>query len=214
LYESASLRCLTFQLRFESSELAPMADAHLLQVPAATQSEAYLQKIQLFAASGSTLSHTNLCVGQRRAGKVRDVYTLHQEDKVIILTTDRLSAFDRVLCKVPFKGAVLNSLASWWFSRTSHIVPNHVVDVPHPNVTIATKTKPLPIEFVVRGYVTGSTSTSVWTHYKSGVRDYCGNLLPDGLRKNDKINAIITPTTKDEDHDRPISPEDIIKEGM
>jgi phosphoribosylaminoimidazole-succinocarboxamide synthase len=190
------------------------ADDHVLQVPAAIHSERYLQKIQLFAASGSTLSHTNLCVGQRRAGKVRDVYTLHQEDKVIILTTDRLSAFNRVLCKVPFKGAVLNSLASWWFSRTSHIAPNHIVDVPHPNVTIATRTKPMPIEFVVRGYVTGSTSTSLWTQYKSGVREYCGNLLPDGLKKNDKIDAIITPITKEDNHDRPISAKDIISEKL
>lgn len=182
--------------------------------PAMTNSSEYLDRITKFVVAGSVLSGTHLCVGQYRRGKVRDVYTLHHEDKVIIVTTDRLSAFDRVLCKVPFKGAVLNTVAAWWFARTAHICPNHLVDVPHPNVTIARKTRPLPIEFVVRAYMTGSTSTSLWTHYKAGALEYCGNKLPQGLRKNDKLpEPIITPTTKEDEHDRPIDPKEIVGEG-
>ncbi|CAE7873823.1 purC, partial [Symbiodinium sp. KB8] len=182
--------------------------------PAMTNSSEYLDRITKFVVAGSVLSGTHLCVGQYRRGKVRDVYTLHHEDKVIIVTTDRLSAFDRVLCKVPFKGAVLNTVAAWWFARTAHICPNHLVDVPHPNVTIARKTRPLPIEFVVRAYMTGSTSTSLWTHYKAGALEYCGNKLPQGLRKNDKLpEPIITPTTKEDEHDRPIGPKEIVGEG-
>jgi len=97
-----------------------------------------------------------------------------------MVTTDRLSAFDRVLATVPFKGQVLTMVSAWWFNKTQHIVPNHLIAQPDPNVIVAKKCNVFPIEFVVRGYMTGSTSTSIWTNYANGVRDYCGHKLPDG----------------------------------
>ena len=128
--------------------------------------------------------------------------------------TDRQSAFDRVFASIPFKGQVLNQTSAWWFKKTEHIVANHLIEMPDPNVVIAKKCKVIPIEFVVRGYITGSTSTSLWTVYNSGDREYCGNKLPEGLIKNQKLDDnMLTPTTKEEHHDRPISPKDIIKEG-
>ena len=133
---------------------------------------------------------------------------------MLLITTDRQSAFDRVLASIPFKGAVLNQTSAWWFENTRHIVPNHILEVPDPNATIARKCKVLPIEFVVRGYITGSTITSIWTTYKDGGRNFCGHELPDGLVKNQKLqHNIVTPTTKEEHHDRPISPNEIISEN-
>ena len=160
----------------------------------------------------NTLKETSLKKGVKKSGKVRDQYT--HEDKVILITTDRQSAFDRVLASIPFKGQVLNLTSSWWFEQTKHIIPNQVISVPDPNVTIAKKCKVFPIEFVVRGFITGSTSTSLWTVYKNGDRNYCGNELPEGLQKNQRLKEImLTPTTKEEHHDRPISPNEIVNEG-
>ena len=160
----------------------------------------------------NTLTETNLQAGDKRTGKVRDQYDLG--DKIALITTDRQSAFDRVLASIPFKGQVLNLTSAWWFEQTKHIIDNQVIDIPDPNVTLAKKCKVFPIEFVVRGYITGSTSTSLWTVYNNGSRDYCGNTLEEGLVKNQKLEAnMLTPTTKEVDHDRPISPEDIVKEG-
>src|ERR1700729_1972970 len=113
------------------------------------------------------LTETTLNIGPKLQGKVRDTYDLG--DKLILITTDRQSAFDRVLAAVPYKGQVLNLTSAWWFEKTRHIVPNHVIVIPDPNVTIAKKCTVFPVEFVVRGYVTGSTSTSLWTQYKNGV---------------------------------------------
>lgn len=159
------------------------------------------------------LTYTNFNFGKKYQGKVRDTYELN--DQLILISTDRQSAFDRVLSSVPYKGQVLNLVSAWWFEKTKHIVPNHVLSIPDPNVTIAKKCQVFPIEFVVRGYITGSTSTSLWTQYKSGVRHYCGHALPEGLQKNTQLaTPLITPTTKDAKHDRPISPEEIISEGL
>lgn len=159
------------------------------------------------------LTQTNLDVGKKKQGKVRDTYDLG--DKVAIVTTDRQTAFDRLLATVPFKGQVLNQTAAWWFQNTTHIVPNALISTPDPNVSVMKKCTVFPVEFVVRGYLTGSTDTSLWTHYKNGSRDYCGNKLPEGLRKNDKLkHNIITPTTKEETHDVPISAADIVKQGL
>ena len=145
-------------------------------------------------------------------GKVRDVYTF--QDYVILFTSDRQSAFDRQLASVPYKGQVLNLVSLWWFNSTKHIVPNHVLSSPHPNVLIAKKTSVFPIEFVMRGYITGTTSTSLWTHYSKGVRQYCGHNLPDHLKKNQKLEVnLLTPTTKDDEHDELISAEEIITKG-
>ncbi len=158
------------------------------------------------------LTETDLGIGTRLAGKVRDIYDLG--DRLILITTDRQSAFDRVLAAIPFKGQALNLTSTWWFDQTKGIVENHVVEVPDPNVTVAKKCRVLSIEFVVRGYITGTTSTALWTHYNSGSRNYCGNPLPEGLRKNERLEKpILTPTTKSDEHDRPVSPDEIVAEG-
>jgi len=158
------------------------------------------------------LTETSFLKGNKRTGKVRDQYDVG--DKIVLITTDRQSAFDRVLASIPFKGQVLNQISAWWFKKTEHIVANHLIEMPDPNVVVAKKCKVIPIEFVVRGYITGSTSTSLWTVYNNGDREYCGNKLPEGLIKNQKLDDnMLTPTTKEEHHDRPISPEDIINEG-
>ncbi|SVD30342.1 uncharacterized protein METZ01_LOCUS383196, partial [marine metagenome] len=125
--------------------------------------------------------------GTKRTGKVRDQYKFG--DRVALITTDRQSAFDRVLASIPFKGQVLNLTSAWWFDQTKHIIPNHVISVPDPNVTLAKKCDVFPIEFVVRGYITGSTETSLWTVYNKGDRKYCGNDLPEGLVKNQKLDT-------------------------
>ena len=150
---------------------------------------------------------------QYQKGKVRDIYLL--EDKRILITTDRQSAFDHVLGAIPLKGQVLNKTAKYWFDQTADIVPNQVLDVPDPNVTVARELDMLLVEIVVRRYLTGSTDTSVWTNYNNGVRKFCGVDLPDGMIKNQKFDEpIITPTTKAEDHDESISPEEIVERGL
>lgn len=150
-----------------------------------------------------------------RQGKVRDIYELPDINKIIFFISDRISGFDRYLGKVPYKGSVLNQVSAFWFNKTKHIMPNHLVSTPQANVTIAKKVTPIPIEFVVRNYLTGSTNTSVWTHYANGVRDYCGVKLPNGMKKNQKfVNPIITPTTKSDEHDELITPDEIIARGI
>ncbi len=158
------------------------------------------------------ITETDLPIGKKYRGKVRDMYKIG--DKLILITTDRQSAFDRILAAIPFKGQVLNLTSVWWFEKTKHIVKNHVIDLPDENVIVAEKCDVFPIEFVVRGYITGTTSTSLWTVYKDGSRNYCGISLPEGLVKNQRLSTLLlTPTTKEKEHDRPISPEDIISEG-
>ena len=125
----------------------------------------------------------------------------------IIITSDRISAFDRVLTTIPLKGQVLTQMARFWFEKTADICPNHVISYPHPNVVIGKKLTILPVEIVVRDYLTGSTGTSIWPMYKLGKRDMYGHHFPDGLRENQKLpEAIITPTSKafDAGHDEPL----------
>jgi len=156
---------------------------------------------------------TALGLPNGRKGKVRDIYDLG--DRLLLITTDRQSAFDRVLAAVPFKGQVLNMVSAWWFERTRHIVQNHVIKIPHPNATLAKKLDVFPVEFVMRGYLTGSTSTSAWTLYNNGERNLGGNILPDGMRKNQRFpEPIITPTTKSDVHDESITPEGILETGL
>ena len=139
----------------------------------------------------------DLPLPDRRAGKVRVSYRLSDRPSALFVTTDRLSAFDRIIAVVPYKGQVLNQLAAWWFEQTRDIVANHVLSVPDPNVIVARTAHPLPVEVVVRGYITGVTSTSLWQQYADGARTIYGYDLPDGLRKNTALPAaIITPTTK------------------
>jgi len=152
-------------------------------------------------------------LGERKVGKVRDSY--FSEDKVFMITTDRQSAFDRVLAAIPFKGQVLNQTSAWWFEKTKGIISNYVQSVPDPNVIVGKRCEVLPIEMVVRGYLTGSTSTSIWVNYEQGKRDFGGITLADNLKKNTALpQVILTPTTKHEEHDRNITAGDIVNEGM
>jgi phosphoribosylaminoimidazole-succinocarboxamide synthase len=154
-------------------------------------------------------------LGPKQSGKVRDIYRI--DGRRALITTDRISAFDRVLGAIPFKGQVLNQLSAWWFEQAGDIVANHVVAVPDPNVTVAREAEPLPVEVVVRGYITGVTRTSLWTLYAAGERRPYGVTLPDGLRKNDPLPApLITPTTKAGGgaHDEPLTPEQIVARGL
>ena len=129
------------------------------------------------------LKETNFgFLGHKRAGKVRDIY--EQNSKLVLITTDRHSSFDRIIAHIPWKGQVLNQVSAWWFERTKDIVPNHVLAVPDPNVTIAKKCSPLPVEAVVRGYLTGVTDTAAWTRYSAGQRNFGGTTLPEGMHKN------------------------------
>jgi phosphoribosylaminoimidazole-succinocarboxamide synthase len=129
-------------------------------------------------------------------GKVRDNYAVGI-DRILMVASDRISAFDRVLGTLPFKGQVLNGLSTWWFAATADVAANHVLSVPDPNILHAVECEPLPVELVVRSFVTGVTSTSVWTHYAEGKRSFAGHVLPEGLKKNEPLPApILTPSTK------------------
>lgn len=154
-------------------------------------------------------------LGEKYEGKVRDNYT--KEGRRILIATDRLSAFDRIITTIPFKGQVLNQMTLFWFEQTKDIIGNHIIESPDPNVVVAKQCKPLMVEMVVRGYITGVTSTSAWYNYERGVRNFCGNLLPEGLKKNQKFEKpIITPSTKAEHgaHDESIGPDEILKQGL
>lgn len=163
---------------------------------------------------GGTLESTSFAhLGAPHRGKVRDSYV----DGGIrtIVTTDRQSAFDRVLGTIPFKGQALNEIANYWFAATADIVPNHLVDVPDPNVIRARECELVALEFVVRAYITGVTKTSLWFNYEQGKREVAGNKLSDGLRKNERLpQPILTPTTKLEEHDRNVSRAEAVGEGL
>lgn len=152
----------------------------------------------------------------RYSGKVRENYDL-PDGRRIIIATDRLSAFDLILTSIPFKGEVLTQTARYWFEETADICPNHVLAYPDPNVVIGTTLEILPVEIVVRGYLAGTTSTSILSKYKNGERDMYGIRLPDGLKDNEKLpQAIITPTSKafDGGHDEPLSGAEILSQGL
>ncbi len=152
-------------------------------------------------------------LGTRRQGKVRDVYD--GGDKLVLIATDRYSAFDRNLAFIPLKGQALTGITSFWFERTKDIIQNHVLSIPDPNVIVAKKCTMVPIEVVVRGYITGVTSTSLWTKYQTGERDFGSFTLPEGLKKNQKLaQPVMTPTTKSDVHDEAIAPREIVKRGM
>jgi len=162
----------------------------------------------------TTLDRTELAgLGERYEGKVRDNYV--RGGRRWLVSTDRLSAFDKVITTLPFKGQVLNRLSAFWFERTASLAPNHLLAVPDPNVSEVVECATLPVEMVVRAYLTGVTSTSIWVAYERGDRTFCGHRLPDGLRKNDRLPApIVTPSTKAPkgEHDRSVSREEILAE--
>ncbi len=151
-------------------------------------------------------------LGKKYQGKVRDVYD--QGSQAILIATDRQSAFDIAWCTIPLKGQVLNQMSTWWFEHIKDIAPIHVLSSPDPNVTVVKTLKMLKVEIVVRGYLTGSTGTSAWVNYNNGMRNICGNMLPDGMKKNTKFaSPILTPTTKS-DNDELIDPAGIIERGL
>jgi phosphoribosylaminoimidazole-succinocarboxamide synthase len=154
-------------------------------------------------------------LGSKYQGKVRDCYV--RDGRRTIVVTDRLSAFDVVLGTIPFKGQVLNRMAAFWFEATANLAPNHVINVPDPTVMVARECQLLPVEFVMRAYLTGVTSTSIWSHYERGERRFCGHQIPDGMHKNQKLpGSILTPSTKAEkgDHDRSVSREEVLEMGL
>jgi len=155
-------------------------------------------------------------LGKRQSGKVRDWYT--KDNFRILIATDRISAFDKVLGLIPFRGAVLNKLSEFWFERTRDIVPNHMIGIVDPNVMLVSECKALPIEIVVRGYITGVTSTSLWKLYSEGQRTIYGIKFPNNLKKHQKIKKpIITPTTRETGiggHDEPITKKEILKRKL
>lgn len=168
------------------------------------------------AQCSRTLERTQFpSLGTCHVGKVRDSYV--RDGRRTIIASDRVSAFDVVLGTIPFKGQVLNQLAGFWFGRTAGIAPNHVLEIPDPNVTVAQECELIPVEFVVRGYLTGVSNTSIWTSYERGERAYCGHALPEGLRRHERLpEPLLTPTTKAEQgsHDEPISKDEAIERGL
>lgn len=170
----------------------------------------------ILAAVPDALLRTDIPeLGERIEGKVRDIYL--QETQRVLITTDRVSAFDQVLGTIPFKGQVLNQLSAWWFEQTADIVGNHIIAVPDPNVTIGAEAIALPVEVIVRGFITGVTSTSLWTLYEQGVDRPYGLDLPPGLRKNDALpEAVITPTTKATGgaHDERLTSDEVVEDGL
>ena len=155
-----------------------------------------------------TLESFNINLGEKNySGKVRENFYL--DDEIVMVTTDRVSAFDHILGTIPFKGEILTQIAKFWFEKTKDIAPNHYIDDPDPQVLLTKRAEPLPIEIIIRGYITGS----LWRDYSSGVDGQYGFTMPEGMKKNQKFNSpIITPTTKADygEHDEAISKEEII----
>ena len=146
-------------------------------------------------------------LGERYKGKVRENF--YMGDEIIMVTTDRVSAFDHVLGTIPFKGQILTEIANFWFEKTKHIAPNHIISSPDPQVLVARRAETLPVEVIVRGYITGS----LWREYEQGINGQYGFLLPEGLKKDQKFDTpILTPSTKAEygKHDEPIARDAIV----
>ncbi len=178
-----------------------------------------IDRKDLASLCDATLDATDFAaLGQRIPGKVRDSYLdpERRPGKRTIVVSDRVSCFDRVVGTIPLKGQVLNQMAAFWFEHTRRLAPNHLLEVPDPNVSIVQECRTLPVEFVMRGYLTGSTSTSIWTAYERGDRVYCGHALPDGLRRHEPLpEPLLTPTTKADfgDHDELTSRAALIESG-
>jgi len=175
-----------------------------------------ISKQALFAIIPHPFDGTNLPLPGKASGKVRDWYDL-PDGKRLIITTDRLSVFDRIVASVPYKGQVLNQLTNWWFDQTSDIIPNHKVSYPDPNAVVAVVTEPFLVEVIVRGYITGVTTTALWYRYSLGEREIYGYHFPDGLQKNAELSMpIITPTTKGlaGTHDERLTCAEVIEKGL
>ncbi len=171
---------------------------------------------EIEARLSQALSETSLPLPGKRAGKVRESYAAGDGQRLFV-TTDRLSAFDRVLAAVPYKGQVLNELSAWWFAQTGAQVPNHALATPDPNALLAVEAEPFTVEVIVRGYITGVTSTALWYRYALGERTIYGYSLPEGLRKNERLpQPIITPTTKGgpTGHDERLTCAEVVGRGL
>lgn len=159
--------------------------------------------------------HSDLPLSNKATGKVRDWYTLPAKQRLLV-TTDRLSAFDRNLACIPYKGQVLNQLSGWWFQQTADIIPNHLLSQPDPNALVAIEVEPFLVEVIVRGYITGVTSTALWHRYSLGERYIYGYNFPEGMQKNQQLpNPIITPTTKGgvSGHDERLTCDEVVSKG-
>jgi phosphoribosylaminoimidazole-succinocarboxamide synthase len=170
-------------------------------------SEAEIKTMIPFALEKTNFS----ALGEKYEGKVRDNYS--KDGKRIIISTDRISAFDVVLGTIPFRGQLLNEMANFWFKKTESIIPNHVIDIPDPNVSVVKEAQPMTVEMIVRAYITGSA----WRAYEKGETKICGIQFPAGLKKNQKLDEpVLTPTTKAEKgtHDENISREEIVSRGL
>ena len=175
-----------------------------------------ISKDQLRELLPHAMDETDLLLPNKASGKVRDWYDL-PDAKRLLVTTDRLSAFDRILAAVPFKGQVLNQLSAWWFELTRDIIRNHIVSVPDPNAAVVHIAEPFPVEVIVRGYITGVTSTALWYRYSLGERNIYGYGFPEGLQKNQELpNPIITPTTKGgaTGHDERLTCAEVVEKGL
>lgn len=175
-----------------------------------------ISRKQLLELLPLACGETDLPLPGKTVGKVREWYPLGN-GKRLIVTTDRLSAFDRILARVPYKGQVLNQLSAWWFEQTRDIIPNHLISIPDPNAAIVTEVEPLLVEVVVRGYISGVTTTALWHRYNLGEREIYGYTFPDGLRKNERLpEPIITPTTKGgpSGHDERLTCAEVVSKGI
>jgi phosphoribosylaminoimidazole-succinocarboxamide synthase len=171
---------------------------------------------ELLSLLPRALDKTDLPLQGKQSGKVRDWYDL-PDGKRLLVTTDRLSAFDRILACVPYKGQVLNQLSAWWFQQTKDIIPNHLLSLPDPNAAIVQRVTPMPVEVIVRGYITGVTSTALWYRYSLGEREIYGYTFPEGLHKNERLpEPIITPTTKGgaTGHDERLTCAEVVEKGL
>lgn len=175
-----------------------------------------IDKDELIKLLPNVLEETNLPFLNKTSGKVRDWYDL-PDGKRLIITTDRLSAFDKILSAVPYKGQVLNQLSAWWFEQTRDIISNHIVSLPDPNAAVVHVAEPFLVEVIVRGYITGVTSTALWYRYALGERDIYGYRFPEGLQKNARLpEPIITPTTKGgvTGHDERLTCAEVVEKGL
>jgi len=177
-----------------------------------------IDETTLRAGLDLTLEHSDFeGLGRLQRGKVRDSYVDEGAGRRIIVVSDRISAFDVVLGTIPFKGQVLNGMAAHWFAASREISDNHLISVPDAQVSVVEECAPFPVEMVVRGYLTGSSPTSLWTYYARGEREYCGHHLPEGMTQHQRLDApLITPTTKAEKgaHDEPVSAAQIVERGL
>jgi phosphoribosylaminoimidazole-succinocarboxamide synthase len=176
-----------------------------------------LDATDLKAAIPHAVNHLSLeWPYEHTSGKVRESLKL-PDSRRLLVTTDRLSAFDIVLTALPYKGQVLNQLSAFWFEHMADVTPSHLLEVPDPNVSLVRECEALPVEVIVRGYITGSTKTALWTLYAEGHRDMYGYIFPDGLRKNDPLpEPIITPTTKagPGEHDERLTRAEVVERGF